>query len=100
MNKPVLEIKKKPLLASAAVFCAVVSLPMARIFSNLFAPKEDLLGYGALGVALIVLIFWLFIGFVLGFSALFRGEHPRTLPVIAIFLNGAALIWVVAKLPG
>ncbi len=100
MKKPNVKKVKKPLLAIISIFCAAASLPIARIFADILAPKEDLLGYGALGIALIVLILSLFAGFVIGLIALFRGEHPRTLSILASLLNGAALVWVVASMPG
>lgn len=91
---------KKPLFASVSIFCAVAALPIARVFSSLFAPKEDLLGYGGLGVALIVLFITLLVGIATGLISIFRGEYPRTLPVIASFINGTALVWIMTKIPG
>ena len=70
-----IEKDKKTVLSIISIFCAVASLPIARIFAKILVPKEDLLGYGALGISIIALIFSFFVEFVIGLIALFRGEH-------------------------
>ena len=75
-------------------------LPIARVFSSLFAPTEDLLGYGGPGAALIVIFITLIVGFATGLVSILCGEYPRTLSVTTSFLNGVALVWIMTRIPG
>lgn len=82
-----------------SITCLVISLPMARIIAEIYAPKEDYLGYGALGVAIMTLLSALSVGVILGIISLVRAERPKFLSVAALLLNGVALIWIMTKIP-
>jgi hypothetical protein len=90
----------KPYFAVASFLCAMVSVPAARLGAAWFAPREDLLGFGGLGVALAVLVLLLAAGLVSGVIGLWRKESPRVLAAIAASFNGAGLLWVAVNMPG
>lgn len=85
---------RKPYLSIASVIFLVLSWPIAQFSADILGPKEDLLGYGALGVILIVLIIMLSLGLILGLVSIYRKEQPKFLSFLAPVLNGAALFWL------
>jgi len=85
---------RKPYLSIVSVIFLVLSLPTAQFSADLFGPKEDLLGYGALGIIFMVLIIMLSLGLILGLAGIYRNEQPKLLSYLAPVLNGAALFWL------
>ncbi|MCU7835728.1 MAG: hypothetical protein KZQ83_10825 [gamma proteobacterium symbiont of Taylorina sp.] len=89
----------KPIFSIISLICLVASYPMARVTADIFVPKEDYLGYGSLGVALITLLSILSVGIILGIISLVHAERPKFLSVAVLLLNGVPLIWLVTKFP-
>jgi len=85
---------KRPYLSTASIIFLLISLPTAQLSAHLFGPKEDLLGYGAVGILLMVLIIMLFMGLILGLTGIYRKERPKLLSYFAPVLNSAALFWL------
>lgn len=86
---------KRPYLSITSIIFLVISLPIAQFSADIFGPKEDLLGYGALGIIFMVLIIMLFLGLILGVAGIYRNEQPKYLSFLAPILNGAALFWLI-----
>jgi ribose/xylose/arabinose/galactoside ABC-type transport system permease subunit len=85
-----------------AIWCYLsvfVTLGVIGTLSWVLAPKEDLLGYGGLGVAIGILMMSHLLGLMLGVIAFWRREQPRLLTLLVLVLNGASLLWVIAKSP-
>ena len=93
-------IKKKPLLAVLSFTCLLLALPAARLSIFFFAPSEDYLGYGGLGVALLAFLLTLAAGTALAVGSLMRREHPRFISILCLLANTTVLIWVFTNLPG
>lgn len=85
---------KKPYLSTVSIISLVLSLPIAKFSGDIIGPKEDLLGYGALGIIFIVLIIMLSLGIILGAAGIYRKEQPKSLSFLAPILNSAALFWL------
>lgn len=88
------ENTKRPYLSTASIIFLVLSLPVAQFSADIFGPKEDLLGYGALGIIFIVLIIMLSLGLILGVVGIYRNEQPKYLSFLASILNSVALFWL------
>lgn len=91
---------KKPYIALASAVCLVTSLPVACLTAEWFGPKEDYLGYGGLGIAILTLMVFLMAGLILGLLSIWRSEKPRALSISVIALNASAIIWLVLNKPG
>jgi len=78
---------------------ALASLPVAKVIGNNFGASEDYLGYGSLTIIFSLILIIFTIGFLLGLASLYRLEKHKTLSLIAIFLNGSALLWFLFHLP-
>jgi len=85
---------KRPYLSTASIILLILSLPIAKFSGDIFGPKEDLLGYGALGIIFIVLIIMFSLGLILGAAGIYRNEEPKLLSFLAPILNSAALFWL------
>ncbi len=83
-----------PYLSIASIILIILSLPFAKFSGDIFGPKEDLLGYGALGVIFLVLIIMLSLGLILGAAGIYRNEQPKFMSYFATTLNAAALFWL------
>ena len=90
---------KKPLFATLSFSCLLLALPVGWLAIYLFAPKEDYLGYGGLGVALVGFMLTLAAGTISGMVSLLRREKPRLLAGLGLTGNAAGLIWVLINRP-
>ena len=91
---------RKPLFAGLSFACLLLALPVGRLAIFFFAPSEDYLGYGGLGVALLGFLSSLAVGIILAISSLLRQEHPRFIAFLCLLTNATVLIWVFINLPG
>jgi len=99
--KPRSSIKtSRPLFAGLSFICLLLALPVARLAIFFFAPAEDYLGYGGLGVALLGFLLTLTVGTTLAVGSLIRREHPRLISILCLLTNATVLIWVLINLPG
>lgn len=89
-----------PYFAIVATICPPAAVPTAIVTTRIFAPNEDLLGYGAIGIAILSIVIVLVSGFICSIAALVRREKPRFLAIMAFLINVVALIWVLIKSPG
>ena len=100
MLKQRLETRRgKPVFALVSLLCVVLALPLAKLVIAIIPRKEDLLGYGAVGIALLVIIGCLVLGIVLGLVGWFRKEKPRALCAVALAANSLPLFWLLYTLP-
>ena len=90
----------KPLLAGLSFACLISALPVGRLAIFFFAPTEDYLGYGGLGVALLGFLLSLTAGTALAIASLVRREHPRWISFLCLLANATVLLWVLINLPG
>lgn len=90
----------KPLFAALSFACLILALPASRLTIFLFAPAEDYLGYGGLGVALLGFLLTLIVGTILAVISLLRREHPRLISLLCLLSNAGVLLWVLINLPG
>ena len=88
----------RPVFTALSLSAVVLALPLAKLVIAVLQ-KEDLLGYGAIGVALLVLMGCLLSGFVLGLVGWFRRERPRALCGVALIVNSLALFWLFETFP-
>lgn len=88
------ENTKRPYLSISSFISVLISLPIAKLVGDIFGPKEDLLGYGALGIVIMVLIIMLSLGLIFGLAGIYRKEQPRFLSLLGPILNGIALLWL------
>lgn len=99
--KPTFPTKtRKPLFAVLSFACLLLALPVARLAIFFFAPVEDYLGYGGLGVALSGFLLTLATGTLLAVGSLMRREQPRLTSILCLLANTTVLIWVFTNLPG
>ena len=91
---------KRPWLALLAAACLVLAIPAGRFAAMLFAPAEDLLGYGGLAAGIAGIGVALLSGLVLAVLSLLRREVPRLLAVMLLLLAGIALTWLFLSKPG
>ena len=89
----------KPIFSIISIICLVASFFMAKIIAEVYAPKEDYFGYGALGVAIITLLSVLSIDAISGITSLVRAEQPKFLSISAFSLNLVPLIWLITRMP-
>lgn len=97
--RPVIKAKK-PVLAGLSFACLLLALPVGRLAVFIFAPVEDPLGYGGLGVALAGFLLTLIAGAILAVVSLLRREHPRLVSILCLLSHATVLIWVLINLPG
>lgn len=83
-----------PWWAFASLACALGAVPVGRVVADLLGPKDDPTGFGGLAVALTAMMVLFTLGLACGWLGWRRGERPRLLPVVAIFLNGAGISMV------
>lgn len=91
---------RRLLFAGLSFLCLILALPVGRLAIFIFAPTEDYLGYGGLGVALLGFTLTLAMGTSLAVGSLMRHEHPRFLSIFCLLANATVLIWVLINLPG
>lgn len=91
---------RKPLFTGLSFACLLLALPVGRLALFFFAPAEDYLGYGGLGIALTGFLLTLAAGTTLALAALIRREHPKLISILCLLTNASVLIWVFANLPG
>lgn len=75
----------------------LAAFPCGRICASLFAPPDDLLGYGGIGAALVGFGGFLSLGLILGCISLFRKERPIWFSSLVTIMNSAALLWLLSK---
>jgi hypothetical protein len=92
-------ISNKPFFSLMSATCLVGCLPTAVAAVHLLGPKEDLLGYGVLGVALTTILLVLFTGWVFSVGALFRREKPLYFAMATFTANTFAILWVIISKP-
>lgn len=91
---------KKPVFAGLSFVCLLMALPVGRLAVFVFAPVEDPLGYGGLGVAMAGFLLTLFAGTSLAVVSIVRREQPRLISSLCLLSNATVLIWVFINLPG
>ena len=91
---------RKPLFAALSFASLLLALPVGRLAIFFFAPAEDYLGYGGMGVALLGFLLTLTAGTALAIGSLVRREHPRFVSCLCLLANATVLIWVLCNLPG
>jgi hypothetical protein len=91
---------RKPLFAGLSFACLLLALPVGRLAIFFFAPAEDYLGYGGLGVALTGFLLCLAAGTILAIGSLLQQEHPRIISFLCLLTNATVLLWVFLNLPG
>lgn len=91
---------RKPFFAGFSFACLLLALPAGRLAVFFFAPAEDYLGYGGLGIALAGFLLTLVVGTALGLVSFLRREFPRQLSFLGFFANATVLVWVLCNLPG
>lgn len=94
-----LKTTKKPYLALASISCLLLSPVFSLVASVMFAPKEDYTGYGALGIALLGLVIFLFMALTLGVVSLILSEKPKWVSILTTSLCALAILWVLLKKP-
>ncbi len=92
--------KPNPLFAALSFACLILPVPVARLALYLFAPTEDYLGYGGLGVALTGMNITLAAGTLLAIVSLLHKERPRLFSALCLLSHLAVIIWVMNNLPG
>ena len=92
--------KKKTLFSFFTSACLIVCLPLANRLHTLIGNGETLDGYGSLGLTLSLMVVLLLCGVIFGQIALFRGERPLLLPLLALLLNAGFLIALLINFPG
>ena len=99
--KPISSTKaRKPLFAGLSFACLLLALPVGRLAIFFFAPAEDYLGYGGLGVALAGFLLSLAAGTALAIGSLIRRELPKLISILCLLANATVLVWVIINLPG
>lgn len=88
------ENTKRPYLSTSSIISVIISLPVAKFLGDTFGPREDLLGYGTLGIVFMVLIVMLSLGLILGLGSIYRKEQPKILSFLAPILNSIPLLWL------
>jgi len=90
---------KKPFFSITATVCNLVSLPVAMAAIKLLNPQGDYYGYNGLAIAIITLLSFLCLGFVLAVIGIIKKEQPSTFPIMLALINGAFLILAAIRLP-